>query len=839
MQTGGNKSDIDILDERFQVPYVEQLPEYQPYNIKNDSSKQSGIYNVPKNNSNGNSKPSNPFKFSKKMQNTIPMPMQIPIPLPMQMPYLNQHSINLNIPNMNNNIPSYAQTPIPMNPIAQQLQPQQYGQLQQPQQFGQLQQQYGQQQPVGYLPMNPYEYTNAKLPFLPLDHTLGYGFQTGNPMGHVISINKPTKYNINVSTGNIGDIKHIYKDLLPKNDTSHDRYATISERLNIANYNSLLFKKHYYNYNELDIHNKMSQLNQNETLSYLLGHIKINTINSNKNVSSTFTNIQNGRDNMIIFNVCNPIDLNYYNQIICKDDSVRSHLRIYKLFDVYTQEVDEIKHLNNVILELFYYNKIKELIKNKRYPNFVLSYGEFFAPTKIDFDGMTALRDNAKNQPIKLNTSTGINSLLMLTESVNINIIDWASKKLEEKEPNDFYVNVSQVIQTGYRTEEVWMSVLFQLIFAIYVLHKEKIDFTEFTLQENVFINKINITPPNIKYWKYIINGAQYYVPNNEWLVMINSDFYYLENNKINKINIDNKEKYPFMNATIRNCFNLIKDNKKIDNIKVSTSVALNIIIDNENDAKSILDTKISEADAKINDAKATIARTKTGNKAKAIAEENKAITEVYKDKLEKNKIKTDNAIADANTAKTFISAYNPATSPPVLLPQFDNLYIKTNYIKTDEDIVDIIKKLLLTILSDERSIPDNINKLINDINVDNEITTIDYLFARYFYKYLYDKMGYIIPITETLTNEYMLLLNDENYNIGDIVFNKITNDLYSISTIIDIDFTDNIIKVMTNKDFNNYDESTSLCIPDIASGDLLTKFRYKSNKEVIETYIM
>ena len=99
--------------------------------------------------------------------------------------------------------------------------------------------------------------------------------------------------------------------------------------------------------------------------------------------------------------------------------------------------------------------------------------------------------------------------------------------------------------------------------------------------------------------------------------------------------------------------------------------------------------------------------------------------------------------------------------------------------------------------------------------------------------------MGYIIPITETLTNEYMLLLNDENYNIGDIVFNKITNDLYSISTIIDIDFTDNIIKVMTNKDFNNYDESTSLCNPDIASGDLLTKFRYKSNKEVIETYIM
>ena len=194
------------------------------------------------------------------MQNTIPMPMQIPIPLPM--PYSNQHSINLNIPNINNNIPAYAQTQFPMNPISQQ--PQQFGQFGQQlgQQFGQLQQQYGQQQPVGYLPMNPYEYTNGQVPFLPLDHTMGhqmrYGLQAGYPMGHVISINKPTKYNINVSTGNIGDIKKIYKDLLPKNDTIHDRYATISERLNFANYISLLFKKHYYNYNEDDIRNKMN-----------------------------------------------------------------------------------------------------------------------------------------------------------------------------------------------------------------------------------------------------------------------------------------------------------------------------------------------------------------------------------------------------------------------------------------------------------------------------------------------------------------------------------------------------------------------------------------------------
>ena len=745
--------------------------------------------------------------------------MQIPIQLPMQMPYLNQHLLNLNLANVNNNIPTYAQTPIPINPIAQQ-----------PQQFGQLQQQYGQHQPVGYLPINPYEYTNAKLPFLPLDHTLGnqmgYQYPIGHPMGHLISINKPTKYNINVSTGNIGDIKHVYKDLLPKNDTSHDRYATISQRLNIANYNSLLFKKHYYNYNELDIHTKMSQSNQNETLSYLLGHIKINTIYSNKNVGSTFINIQNGRDNMIIFNVCNPIDLNYYNQIICKDDSVRSHLRIYKLFDVKTNINDEIKHLNNVILELFYYNKIKELIKNKRYPNFVLSYGEFFAPTKIDFEGMKALRDNAQNQPIKLNTSTGNNSLLMLTESVNINIIDWTKVKYEEKEPNDFYVNVSQVIQTGYRTEEVWMSVLFQLIFAIYVLHKEKINFTNFTLRENVFINKINITPPNIKYWKYIINGAQYYVPNNEWLVMINSDFLYLDNNKIN---IDNKEKYPFMNSTIRNCLQIIKDNKSIDDVKVATIATLHIIITNVTNAITRLLAEIALADTNIANAKA--ARNKA-LEAKAGA---------IKASLEAENTKAANAITTANDALAYINGYNPIVPPALKYPDptfnLPDLYVKTNYTKTDEDIVEEIKRLLLTILSDESSIPDNINTLITNISGDTNITTIDFLFARYFYKYLCDKMGYIISEKETETNEYLRLLNDNDLNIGDLVFNNFNNDMYSISTIIKIE--DNRITIMTNKNINNYDESTINCIDETAPPDSLIKFRYKSTKEIIETYIM
>jgi len=762
------------------------------------------------------------------MQNTIPMPMQIPIPLPM--PYSNQHSINLNIPNINNNIPAYAQTLSRINPISQQ--PQQFGQFGQQlgQQFGQLQQQYGQQQPVGYLPMNPYEYTNGQVPFLPLDHTMGhqmgYGLQAGYPMGHVISINKPTKYNINVSTGNIGDIKKIYKDLLPKNDTIHDRYATISERLNFANYISLLFKKHYYNYNEDDIRNKISDITQNETLTYLLGHIKINTINSNKGVTSTFTNISNSRDNMIIFNVCHPIDLNYYNQIVCKDDSVQSHLRIYRLFDILTNENDQIKHLNNVILELFYYNKIKELIKNKKYPNFALSYGEFFAQCRIDFDGMTDLRKTAKNNSINISATgaSGNNCLLMLTESFNSNMEDWAKIKYVEKEPNDFFVNVSEVIHTGYRTEEVWKSVLFQLIFAKYVLHKEKISFTNFTLKENVFMHKFKITPPGIKYWKYIINGAQYYVPNNEWLVMISSDF---SDNNI--INIDRKGKYPFMYATIKKCHTMMMYNEKIENdIKNATISALNYIITKETLVKDKAENERDKAEIEL--AKPIITPADSA-KYTEIRDNNNLIF-----------VAADNAINESNTAIGAISVYSPlpppAPPPPPVSPfVLTRINVKAYYIKTDEEIVDEIKRLLLTINVNASPLPESIQTLITDITGDATITTIDFLFAKYFYKYLCDKMGYIISEKETETNEYLRLLNDNDLNIGDLVFYNFNNDMYSISTIIKNE--NNRITIMTNKNINNYDESTINCIDETAPPDSLIKFRYKSTKEIIETYIM
>ena len=594
------------------------------------------------------------------------------------MPKPYTHSIHLNMSNANNSLPAYAQTPIPMNPLPLPNGPMNYYiQPKQPHMQPNM-------QPQNYLPINPYEYahTTARLPFAP------------GLMGHNIIINKPTKYNIITSTGDIGNIKNIYEDLLPKNETFHDRYATISERLNIANYNSLIFKKHYYifdNSNFKEIIDSLGAITeQNETLTYLLGHIKINSIFTNQNDTSYLASIggslSTDHKNMIIFNICHPIQYND-NQITCRnkiegvesdDGSINSHLRIYRIVD---ETIDYIKN------ELYYFNIIRNYIKNKKCPNFVLSYGEFFSHCKIDFDGMNSLKHNTS---IPISTH-GNNCLLMLTEGITRNIENWASKMEKTKDYYDPNPLVVQILSTGYRTVDAWMSVIFQLIVAIYILHKEEININELKLKENVFIKRIKITPPNIKYWKYIINGAQYYVPNNEWLLMINSSIDFTKN--------------------------------------------------------------------------------------------------IFK-----------------------------------------------TYTKKNKDILETIKKLLNEINEfNESPIPETIKTFINNIvkNIDVDIDNykIESIFAENFSKYLYEKMGHII----SNTNEYMLLPNDNNFKIGDIVLYKITNNIFSISTITEKNV--NKAKIITNDDYYEYDETSIILKNMDIPYDLLIKFNYKSTKEVIETY--
>jgi len=109
--------------------------------------------------------------------------------------------------------------------------------------------------------------------------------------------------------------------------------------------------------------------------------------------------------------------------------------------------------------------------------------------------------------------------LVALTESPNYNLYNWASKTYVN------YGNIKKMVHTGYHTKEVWFGVLFQIMAALYAMQKKGIVFRKFSIDDNVYIKDTKVSGNTNTYWKYIIDGISYYIPNHGYLVMIDSNY--------------------------------------------------------------------------------------------------------------------------------------------------------------------------------------------------------------------------------------------------------------------------------------------------------------------------
>jgi len=111
--------------------------------------------------------------------------------------------------------------------------------------------------------------------------------------------------------------------------------------------------------------------------------------------------------------------------------------------------------------------------------------------------------------------------LVCLTEAMNYSIIGWA--KMEYRADG----NVKRMINSGFHTMNIWKSVYLQLLAALYCMQLNKIWINDFTMDRNVFIRDINSGAggTSTSYWKYIIDGVEYYVPNYGYLVKIDTNF--------------------------------------------------------------------------------------------------------------------------------------------------------------------------------------------------------------------------------------------------------------------------------------------------------------------------
>lgn len=175
--------------------------------------------------------------------------------------------------------------------------------------------------------------------------------------------------------------------------------------------------------------------------------------------------------------------------------------------------------------------------------------------------------------------STGYSgkAIVVLSEAPTSNLVTWASKV--------YKVNgyIRQMLNPGFHKIEVWNSILFQIMAAMYVLEINQIAFTNFSILDNIYIKELSIHENIKKYWIYKINGIDYYVPNYGFLVLIDSNFKDVDKNNLNNNELgwdDNKIYKIYSKMFDNNCNNLnslcMKSFKNVFNRNVFSNTFIN-----------------------------------------------------------------------------------------------------------------------------------------------------------------------------------------------------------------------------------------------------------------------
>lgn len=366
-------------------------------------------------------------------------------------------------------------------------------------------------------------------------------------------------YNIKIGGPNADHVlaSTLYEDALPPLEV-FTSYKTLRERNNLCDY----IRGTFIIEQEGELANFTGSGN---CLNARLKFIELNPHNSNKYSRNPYKGLP---ENMLIYSSCYPIvyDKNK-NSIQCNKSSVGINMRVYglsysELLVIHPKEeilstlkncpsdlaakIKEISGENNsennsekktrihynVWREIDYYKFIREVIcKRGVSPNFVQSYSYFInvdANITFEKNGLKVKDDNKKSN----NNSNSNTALLLLTESPNKSLINWAS--------TDYRIDgkIRKMIYSGYKTEEQWNSIIAQILISFYVMEKNSFYINDMNLY-NLFIKDINIFGDTSTCWLYNIDGIDYYIPNYGNLLMIDPIYKDLDNSK--------KEEYKIM----------------------------------------------------------------------------------------------------------------------------------------------------------------------------------------------------------------------------------------------------------------------------------------------------
>jgi len=316
-----------------------------------------------------------------------------------------------------------------------------------------------------------------------------YNFM-GNPeQNPVVQIIK--EYKLNHEPANINAMTGIFEDELPL-ETNFGTANTINDRL--VNYNYL--RTIFFPSGDGDDVN-LSGTKKNS----LLRRMKFTLVNPYKPLDAEKSPYDGLPKDFALYWTCYPIR-HERGQIICAKNSININARIHK-YDMENGKpyVDNEKR--------FYSEMYEHVIKDKKCPHFTMMYGYYKAKdTGLDFN---ELRKLTSRKQIKRRVKNS-DCFVMLTESPTYNIEKWYSNT---STGNGSVMKTSTI---GYHPDIEWESIIFQILIGIYTLCKMKINITNFS-EKNIFIK--DTYQPELAFWKYVVNGCEYYVPNCGYLVMI------------------------------------------------------------------------------------------------------------------------------------------------------------------------------------------------------------------------------------------------------------------------------------------------------------------------------
>jgi len=192
---------------------------------------------------------------------------------------------------------------------------------------------------------------------------------------------------------------------------------------------------------------------------------------------------------------------------------------IYSLFDESVNKTlqKEVSNKNfNVWREIEYYKYIRdEICKNLLSPNFVQSYCYFVDNnSKINF-----IRNGKVDTIAELTQLYSKKVLVVLTESPNYNFYDWCSDAYEGE------FNIRKQIYRGFKEDIEWNSVISQMLISFYIMFTKNFTITDMEIKYNFYIKEVNFIRESTQYWKYTINGIDYYLPNYGSLLLIDSNY--------------------------------------------------------------------------------------------------------------------------------------------------------------------------------------------------------------------------------------------------------------------------------------------------------------------------